>query len=319
MISVVIPVYKVEQYLDTCIRSVVQQTYKDLEMILVDDGSPDESGKKCDCWAQKDPRIKVIHQDNSGGAAARNKALDIAEGDLIAFVDSDDYIASDMFEYLVSLINKGADIAECDYVNVHSDNILFPEKEVHETVYSTEEAMRLHIADKAFKQIIWNKLYRKELLSGIRFTEGKRIDDEFFTYRVIANAKVLVHSTKVCYAYRNQNDSVMHSMGIDKRMQAIEAKEIRNSFIKEKFPILMSESLVNLWMTCIYLGQMILRDSQNPQKDELLGGIKSVLNRNPVMNSDLNTVSLKNRIWLILAKHSFIFACTLRNRLKIGL
>ena len=112
LISVIVPVYKVEKYLDKCVSSIINQTHRNLEIILVDDGSPDHCGAMCDAWAEKDSRIKVIHQENAGGGAARNAALDMARGELIAFVDSDDYIAPDMYEHLYKLIATGADIAE---------------------------------------------------------------------------------------------------------------------------------------------------------------------------------------------------------------
>ena len=112
-ISVIVPIYKAEQYLDRCIQSIVDQTFKNLEIILVDDGSPDNCGDMCDAWAAKDSRIQVIHQPNAGGGAARNAALDIASGAFVGMVDSDDYIAPDMFLHLHELLETGADIAEC--------------------------------------------------------------------------------------------------------------------------------------------------------------------------------------------------------------
>lgn len=319
LISVIIPVYKVEAYLDWCLQTVVNQTYDNLEIILVDDGSPDRSGELCDLWSKKDMRIRVIHQENSGGAAARNRALDIAKGDIIAFVDSDDYISSDMFEHLAGILNNGADIAECEFINVQTDNEEFPETADEETRYTTEAALKLHIEDKCFKQIIWNKLYKKEVISDIRFTEGKSIDDEYFTYLVIANANVLVHSSKVCYAYRMQNDSVMHSMGVAKRMHGLEARERRHNYIKEHYPDLKRESLIDLWFLSIYLGQLILRASDKSEKPVLIGKITDVLKRNPINAGDLSEINLKQRMWLLMAKHTFMTACSLRNRLQIGL
>ena len=104
LISVIVPVYKVENYLDCCVQSIVNQTYSNLEIILIDDGSPDASGAMCDAWAEKDSRIRVIHQENAGGGAARNAGLDAARGERIAFVDSDDYIAPDCYQYMSTLV-----------------------------------------------------------------------------------------------------------------------------------------------------------------------------------------------------------------------
>ncbi|MGN0478597.1 MAG: glycosyltransferase, partial [Hominenteromicrobium sp.] len=139
LISVIIPVYKVEAYLDKCISSVSVQTYENLDIILVDDGSPDNCPAMCDVWAEKDNRIRVIHQKNAGGGAARNAALDIAKGDLIAFVDSDDYIAEDMYAHLFSLLEQGADVAECGYINVTDGAAVFQECGYKAQEYTAEE------------------------------------------------------------------------------------------------------------------------------------------------------------------------------------
>ena len=164
-VSVIVPVYRVEPYLDKCVSSIVNQTYKNLEIILVDDGSPDNCPAMCDAWAEKDSRIRVIHQNNQGGGAARNAGLDIASGNLIAFVDSDDYIAPDMYAHLYELMEQGADIAECGYVEVVGDNAVFACG--YETCsYTVQEAMAEHIQDRVFRQLIWNKLYRRQVVDG---------------------------------------------------------------------------------------------------------------------------------------------------------
>lgn len=189
LISVIVPVYKVENYLDCCVQSIVNQTYSNLEIILIDDGSPDASGAMCDVWAEKDSRIRVIHQENAGGGAARNAGLDAARGERIAFVDSDDYIAPDCYQYLHTLLEEGADIAECDFVETERNDAVFGTDAGEISFYTPLEAMRCHIRDTAFRQLIWNKLYRRETVGDIRFPIGTKIDDEFFTYRVLGNAK----------------------------------------------------------------------------------------------------------------------------------
>jgi len=188
LISVIVPVYKVENYLDCCVQSIVNQTYSNLEILLIDDGSPDASGAMCDAWAEKDSRIRGIHQENAGGGAARNAGLDAARGERIAFVDSDDYIAPDCYQYLHTLLEEGADIAECDFVEMERNDAVFGTDAGEISFYTPLEAMRCHIRDTAFRQLIWNKLYRRETVGDIRFPVGTKIDDEFFTYRVLGNA-----------------------------------------------------------------------------------------------------------------------------------
>jgi len=265
LISVIIPVYRVEDYLDHCLASITGQTYRNLEIILVDDGSPDRSGAICDAWAAKDSRIRVIHQSNSGGGPARNAALDIATGELLAFVDSDDYIAPDMFSYLYSLMETGADVAECDFLETADNDAVFPEGEVSVTEYTPEEAMRQHIRDTVFRQLMWNKLYRRKLADGVRFPSGTKIDDEYFTYRLLMGARKLVRSTRICYAYRQQSSSVMHQSFSLKRVEALQAKQQRLSLLKERMPSLVEEARADLIMTCIYVMQGSLQNFRGEQ------------------------------------------------------
>lgn len=316
MISVIVPVYKVEAYLDKCISSIVRQTYTNLEIILVDDGSPDRSGEICDRWAAKDDRIRVIHQENAGGGTARNVALDAARGELIAFVDSDDYIAPDMYEHLYGLLNQGADIAECAHMDVLDDNAIFEGAGSLVRSYTAQEAMAEHIQDRIFRQLIWNKLYRRELIGDIRFPVGKKIDDEFFTYQVIGSARTLIRSEKICYAYRQQETSVMHSMGAQKRLQAVEAKVQRHKYVQEKFLELEALSLKDLWFTCIYQGQLSLREMDDRAASQTLAYLKSVLKDHPCKTG---TYSAKEKIWLTMAHISLPIVCKLRNTIKIGL
>lgn len=259
LISVVVPVYRVEQYLDRCLQSITGQTYQNLEIILVEDGSPDNSGAICDAWAEKDNRIRVIHQKNSGGGAARNAALDIASGQLLAFVDSDDYIAPHMFRHLYDLMAEGADVAECDYLEIFDNDAVFPEGNTAATEYSTEQAMVCHIRDTEFRQLIWNKLYRMELAEGVRFPVGTKIDDEYFTYRLLANAKKLVRSNRICYAYRQQESSVMHQKFSLKRVESLDAKLQRLAFLEERMPTLVGEAREELVLACLFLMQSSLR------------------------------------------------------------
>ena len=123
LISVIVPVYRVEQYLDTCVSSILAQTYNNLEVILVDDGSPDNSGVLCDCWAEKDARVRVIHQKNAGGGAARNAGLDVATGEFVSMIDSDDYLHPNLYQHLYSLMTDGVDIAECTIVPTEEDDL----------------------------------------------------------------------------------------------------------------------------------------------------------------------------------------------------
>ena len=321
LLSVIVPVYKVEAYLDRCVDSIVGQTYKNLEIILVDDGSPDRSGEICDKWAAKDGRVKVIHKENGGGAAARNTGMYVMTGDIVAFVDSDDYIAPGMYEYLFNLLERyGADIAECNYIITERDYEPLDANEiadVHE--YTAVEAMKEHIADKAFRQSVVNKLYRRKVLESVRFTEGKMIDDEFFTYLAIGNAKKLVHSDKVMYAYRQQIDSVMHRVFSLKRIQAVEAKRERLEYVTKAFPSLASEARIDLWLTCLYQGQNAMRKLDKDDCKKAFEYLSDTVNKYPLTKTDRSTLSLQYIVWAFMTKVSLKLVCRTRNLIGIGL
>lgn len=320
LISVIVPVYKAEKYLNHCIQSIVDQTYNNLEIILVDDGSPDNCGAMCDAWAQKDSRIRVIHQPNAGGGAARNAALGIASGKYVGMVDSDDYIEPRMYAHLLGLMTDDVDIVECGLLETELDDAPLDDGSCFESkVYTVEEAMKLHIADSLFRQTPPNKLYRRSTIGAIRFPVGNRIDDEFFTYRVIANARKLARTSCNMYAYRQQPGSVMHLSFSMPRLQAVDAKCQRLELLKERFPALVSHARINLWYTCLYLGQMSLLHMNRADRQTAFEKLAAVRKQYPLTNEDKRILSLKQKVWAILSDISFITACRLRNSLNMGI
>lgn len=171
-ISVVVPVYNVEDYLDRCVKSIISQTYENLEVILVDDGSPDGSPVMCDSWAQKDPRIKVIHKPNGGVSSARNAALDAATGDFIGFVDSDDWIENDFYELLMkSLAENGSDIAFCGYCVVERSGEKKGYKNLLDSSICDRNRYLYNVVSGGDGGFIWNKLFRAKLFDGVRFSD----------------------------------------------------------------------------------------------------------------------------------------------------
>lgn len=320
MISIIVPVYRVEKYLDKCIKSIVSQTYSNLEIILVDDGSPDKSGLICDKWAMLDSRIKVLHQKNAGAGAARNTALKLAQGEFISFVDSDDYLSVNMFEKLLNYFDENIDIVECEFLSVEEDDALFVNEErIQSKVFSSEEAMREHIADHYFRQLIWNKLYRRNCIDNVYFPEGKKIDDEFWMYKVLGRAKQLVHCNEKLYAYRQQDNSVMHMLKPENRIQAIEAKVCRHQYIKEKFPRLTLMSYNCLVMSCVYQVQKVYRTGTKDDVRKVLEYCQKVLRENTFKKEKFKRIHEKQEIWIFMAKMSLVFTCRIRNLLKIGL
>lgn len=215
LISVIIPVYNVEKYLHRCLDSVIAQTYQNLEIICVDDGSIDESGRICDQYAVRDARIKVIHQENQGLSAARNRGLDAAEGEYIAFVDSDDYILEDMYKKMLDkLLNYNVDLCVCQWQYEFSDGRqVVKKKNIDPTIYgrkaSLEFARFLYRGNYENGVVVaaWNKLYRRALLDKIRF-EGRIHEDDAFNGRIMAkNISVYVMEEQF-YVYAQNGDSL---------------------------------------------------------------------------------------------------------------
>ena len=242
VISVIVPIYRVEKYLEECIESILNQTYKQLEVILVDDGSPDRCGEICDRYAQKDSRITVIHKSNGGAASARNAGLRTATGEYIAFVDSDDYLEPDAYEKMLEeLIRNDADIVHgqvrCIYVDAveshpYSDEVL--------SFSATEYLLRfLEDWTCALSTV---KLFRHHVLDGVFYEEGHLIDDEFFTYKGVMNARKIVHIPKIVVNYRQRASSVMNNRDtIERKLLDIFAfLKKRNHDVIGRFPELKS-------------------------------------------------------------------------------
>lgn len=322
LISVIVPVFKVEKYLDRCVQSIAEQTYRDLEIILVDDGSPDNCPAMCDAWAEKDGRIRVIHKENGGGAQARNAGLDLASGDYIAFADSDDCLLPEMYASLMDVIRQtGCDIAECGYHAFEGD--LLPTDTIvsgSHQLFTAEEALKENIRDFVCRQLVWNKLYRRSVLQDVRFVEGRFIDDEFFTYRALGNARKVAVIPEKFYCYRQQQGSVMHQGYSLKRLDAVDAKLCRMQYAAENYPALTGEARVSLLFTCLYHGQMALMNLEQPERRQAFVHLKNVLSHSGTLSrKDLEKLPFTHRCWLILARISFPLTCRMRNRMGVGL
>lgn len=236
LISVIIPVYQVAPYLERCIGSVIDQTYHNLEIILVDDGSTDGSGKICDEYAGKDSRIKVIHQKNRGLSEARNRGIDIAGGEYLSFVDSDDWIDQRFIKVMYGISDEaGCDIVQCNFQNVIDDCSEGDKREGSYTVYSPEEFSAATYTLLSWKcNLAWNKLYKATLFEGIRYPTGKIHEDEFTTYKLIWRAERIAVTNTRLYFYRQRTDSIMGSAYSLKRLDAGTAYQERERFYQEK-------------------------------------------------------------------------------------
>ena len=234
LISVIIPVYKVEKYLCRCVDSVLEQTYTNMEIILVDDGSPDNCPVMCDEYARQDSRVKVIHQENAGLSGARNAGIDMAQGQWLAFVDSDDYLAADFLERLYqACVDTGSSLSVCRWEYVRGETI--PEHGTGETrVYTGREMLaNLYVPDGAYFVVAWNKLYRKELFEDIRYPLGRIHEDEATTYRIYDKVKKAAYVDRSLYGYFVTPVSITRGFN-PKRMDWVTAVAERLDFFEQK-------------------------------------------------------------------------------------
>lgn len=227
LISVIVPVYKVEEYLCACIDSILAQTYENLEIILVDDGSPDNSGKICDEYAEKDSRIKVIHKENGGLSDARNAGLDVASGEYIAFIDSDDSVHPKMFDELYkNLADTNADISCCAYARCYSPDDRVPDDISNENrfEFSSEEALFAWAHRSHFGVQVWAKIYRFKTIESIRFDTSVRVSEDIpFLAEAIMNAKKIVYFTRPMYNYTQRTGSILHTKFNERNLTAYDA------------------------------------------------------------------------------------------------
>lgn len=239
-ISVIIPVYNVEKYLKRCIESVINQTIKDLEIILVDDGSTDSSGRICDEYAKKDKRIKVIHKENGGLSDARNAGLDIARGYYISFVDSDDYIDNNMIEKLYYGCTKNnTDIAICDKILELENGKKFKEKMYNNSCELNQKETYENIL--LYSPSVWNKLFKRELFTDIRFPKGKLYEDIITTNKLIDKSNKTFYVEGTYYHYIQRQNSIVHkNFNINKLDYINNAKELYE-FILKRYPDILEQ------------------------------------------------------------------------------
>ena len=209
MISIIVPVYKVEPYLHQCVDSILKQTYQDIEVLLVDDGSPDKCGEICDEYARRDNRIRVFHTENKGLSAARNLGLREAKGEYIGFVDSDDWIEPSMFETLLRRLEETeADISVCEiFIEYKKNHTAW--HHVQNSVYTDSDIIQA-LLSFAFYNFAWNKLYKKSIWKGVEFPEGHKYEDVAKLYKVFLKTHSVSGTSTPLYHYRMRKNGIMH-------------------------------------------------------------------------------------------------------------
>lgn len=243
LISIIVPVYQVKDYLGECVESLLAQTYTNLEILLVDDGSTDGSGEICDQYAAMDNRVQVVHQENQGLSAARNTGINLLKGEYVAFVDSDDMVLPDFVETLYGLVRKyQADVAACAFIRCSTESWADKPVKDNELCMSSGEMLRQwHGRYKKWETVAWNKLYRKNVLTGadgkpsIHFPIGRRHEDVLTSHLLIANAERVVITGKKLYLYRVRPGSITDwHKAVEFRDENLRAQRERMAFFKEK-------------------------------------------------------------------------------------
>lgn len=320
MISIIVPIYNVEPYLHRCVASLLKQSYEDFELILVDDGSPDNCSRICDEYASMDSRVRVIHKPNGGLSDARNAGLEIAQGEYIAFVDSDDWIAPNYLERLLfALIETDADICECNILRTGGEENVPPVEQRTPVVFSTANAMEQLIHDGVFHQHVWNKLYRRNVIADILFPKGKTNEDEFWTYQVFGNTAKVAKISDVLYYYFQRPGSIMGETYSLKRLDGLEAKLQRQQYIDGRFSQLSLQAKLNLFGSCIYAGQMSLIHLFGEQRAAAKEKINSIVQKCDISFGECMSIGGSNKVWFTLAKFSFWGTIRLKNLIKKGL
>ena len=233
LISVIVPIYNVEKYLEKCIDSIINQTYKNLEIILIDDGSTDKSGNICDKYKKYDSRIVVIHENNCGLSYARNKGLDLAKGQLISFVDSDDSLELNMLEVLMNNMYKyDSDISICNYFYIKDNDkkICVNNSNLKDfSSFGREKFDNIYNEYKSLAVVVWNKLYKREIFDEIRFPNGKIYEDAFVICDILDNSKRVSYTLKPLYNYVYRANSIINTFAVN-HFNRIDAFNKRISF-----------------------------------------------------------------------------------------
>lgn len=236
-VSVIIPVYNVEKYLTRCLQSVCGQTMKDIEIICVNDGSTDNSAHILAEFAAQDSRVKVITQENRGLSEARNRGLDVAEGQYIAFVDSDDFVAPIFVQTLVTAAEEtNSDIVNCNFIKVTDETVLKQSKNTDVQVFANP-LQQLLIKSNYLKFNVWNKLYKRSFIGEFRFAKGLYFEDWIFNTCLFAKAQKLAYVKAQLYGYQTDNLSIMRSPFDEKKLQDyVQGIELVHEFYQQNYP-----------------------------------------------------------------------------------
>lgn len=308
VISVIVPVYNVEEYLDCCIKSIVKQTYNELEIILIDDGSTDSSGSICDKYSKSDSRIVVIHKENGGVSSSRNAGLDNATGEYLAFVDADDYVEEQYIEKLYNAcIKHSADMSICDYYDFDENKVYnSKDNKSYERIIDKDNLLIFDSKSNINGVALWNKLYKTSLFKGLRFPENRVCEDTAVSYNVVYKASKIVHLQEKLYWYRSREGSIMHSallpteqalIGFDEFLTFCKEK-IDDDLYKDKCIKMITKNKANTILENYYLSR-----KRNAFPDELVKHEKLFYE----VNIELERLNIKSIKYTLFMRNKTLF------------
>lgn len=286
MISVIVPAYNAEKYIDRCMQSIHDQTMIDIEIIVVDDGSTDGTWALLQTWQEKDERVKTIHQENQGLSGARNTGLQLATGEYIFFIDSDDWLVRDTFDKLINKQKETeADIVACGFRWVYEDGRSLPFTENKEFCVNGEEAVQEMILGRTLCSVVWNKLYKRELFIGESFPPGKKNEDEFITYRLLYKAKKVAYVGECLYEYFQNDNGLMSNIYREQNYDQLDALWERSNWLraqgKRHLASLSDIELLN-HVKYLYRAENVKPEGRQKLKTKYLEYSKVVLNNSEI-------------------------------------
>lgn len=321
LVTVIVPVFNVEDYLEKCIKSIVYQTYSKLEIIIVDDGSMDNSPRICDKWALVDKRIHVIHKENGGLSDARNAALKIAAGNYISFVDSDDWVDQYFIEMLLdTLIEENADIVECGVAYVDKSDYIIKERKISETreIKNKIDSLRSLVKEDGVYQTVWNKLYKRSVIDSIYFEKEKYNEDDFWTYQIFDRSNKIVTISNVLYFYLQRNSSIMGSGYQIKRLDGLDARVRRMEYL-QKYDELSDFTKANIFYDFMFHFQSALEYLEPSEQKIVTNYIINAMKDITEYTYKDSGVPKRYQIWFALFKRFPYLIAKIRNYLKIGI
>ena len=275
-ISIIIPVYNVEKFIVKCIESVINQTYKNLEIILIDDGSQDMCPKICDEYSKKDNRVLVVHKKNGGLSDARNKGLDIATGDFVIFVDSDDFIEPDLCEKCIGLFDDDVDIIAYKYRRVYDNHIEKIEVDEGISKYSQPDVEKIYIERKIITHMVSDKMFRRSLFDNVRFIKNRLAEDLAICYKLIGNARSVMLYNKVFYNYYIRNNSIMGSNSYKLCIDAYAGEYESYHYIMENYPQYIVENNTRFLNQSMKTYLKLIKNFGNDNNEDIENEMKSV-------------------------------------------